>query len=343
MRSRTDVARLLGATGPGAWSLAALFGVTYLVIAFWAGGEHTRTPLGLAALVLMIAAAVVLVLPQLSPLPHLAAAGVVGAQFFATAAGLWQLEPDAWRGWVTWYIGASSYLSFTLALRGRFWWGVAGQLGLTAIAMLWTATTTGEPLRGLDLVYAQLILFGAGAFFALWLRRTADRIAAFQETRLRRESAESSRSAADEERARELRAIRASAGRALARIAAGGVTEKERRDHLLLEAELRDRIRGRGLAVAPLSDAVREARRRGAVVALLDDLRAEQPPSPGELRAAIDWAADRIAVSASGDLTVRLSRVSGDAVVTVATADGGVETFSLPGRRPRGAERDPRG
>jgi hypothetical protein len=343
VKPRSDVARLLGATGPGAWALAGLFGVTYLVIAFWSGGPHTREPLGFIALVLMIAAAVVLVLPQLSPLPHLAAAGVVGAQFFATAAGLWQLEPDAWRGWVTWYIGASSYLSFTLALRGRFWWGVASQLGLTAIAMLWTATTTGEPLRGLGLVYAQLILFGAGAFFALWLRRTADRIAAFQETRLRRESAESARSAADEERARGLRAIRASAGAALARIAAGGVTEEERRDHLLLEAELRDRIRGRGLARAPLADAAREARRRGAVVALLDDLRAEQPPPEDELRAAVDWAAERVAASATGDLTVRLSRISGDAVVTFATADGGVETFSLPDRSARPAGRDPRG
>jgi hypothetical protein len=329
---RADVARLLGATGPGAWALAALFGATYVVIAFWSGGDHTRSPLGFAALVLMVAAAIALVLPQLSPFPHLAAAGVVGAQVFAMTAGLWQLEPDAWHGWVTWYIGASSYLSFTLALRGRFWWGIAGQLALTAIAIHWAAVTTGDPVRGVDLVYAQLILYGAGAFFALWLRRTADRIAAFQETRLRRESAEGFRSAADAERARELRVVRASAGDALARIAGGAVTDGERHDHLLLEAELRDRIRGRGLAVAPLSDAAREARRRGAVVALLDDLRGETPPPAGELRAAIDWAAGRVAGSGSADLTVRLTRTAGDTVVTFATAEGGAESFSLRGR-----------
>ncbi len=331
MRRRADVARLLGATGPGAWALAALFGATYVVIAFWAGGVYTRTPLGLTALALMVGAAVVLVLPRLSPLPHWAAAGVVGAQAFATAAGLWQLEADAWRGWVTWYIGASSYLSFTLALRGRFWWGIAGQLALTAIAIHWMAVRTGDPVRGLDLVYSQLILFGAGAFFALWLRRTADRIAAFQETRLRREAAEVSGSAADEERARELRVIRASAGAALARIAAGTVTDEERHEHLLLEAELRDRIRGRGLATAPLSDAARDARRRGAAVALLDDLRADAPPAEA-LRTAIDWAADRVEHSGAMDVTVRLTRASGAPVVTFATADGGVETFSLLGR-----------
>lgn len=331
MTPRADVARLLGATGPGAWALAALFGVTYIVIAFWAGGAYTRTPLGLTALTLMLAAAVILVLPQLSPLPHLAAAGVVGASVFAMAAGLWQLEPDSWRGWVTWYIGASSYLSFTLALRGRFWWGVADQFALAAIAIHWMAITTGNPIAGFDLVYTQLILFGAGAFFALWLRRTADRIAAFQETRLRRESAEGSRSATEEERARELRLVRESAGGALERIADGAVSDEERHDHLLLEAELRDRIRGRGLAVAPLSDAARDARRRGAAVALLDDLRADAPPDE-QMRDAIDWAAERVARSGATDVTVRLTRTAGQTLVTFATTDGDAETFRVPTR-----------
>lgn len=333
MRERTDVARLLGATGPGAWALAALFGVTYVVIAFWVDGEYTATPLGFAALMLMLAAAVVLVLPQLSPLPHLAAAGIVGASTFATAAGLWQLEADAWRGWVTWYIGASSYLAFTLALRGRFWWGVADLLAVTGVAMHWTAAKSGDPLAGIGLTYNQLILFGAGAFFALWLRRTADRISAFQETRLRRESAESSRTAADEEREREIRVVRASAGVALERIATGVAGENERHEHLLLEAELRDRIRGRGLASAPLTDAARKARRRGGVVALLDDIRADDPPLE-HLGGALEWAADRLERSGAGDVTVRLARSAGEPVVTFATGEGGVATF-----RPTGSSR----
>jgi hypothetical protein len=324
---RTDVARLLGATGPGAWVLAALFGVTYFVIAFWVDPDYTGSPLGFVALLLMVGAAVVLVLPQLSPLSHLAAAGIVGASVFATAAGLWQLEADEWRGWVTWYIGASSYLAFTLALRGRFWWGVADMLALTVVAMHWTTVKTGDPLAGIGLTYAQLILFAAGSFFALWLRRTADRIAAFQETRLRRESADGSRTAAEEERAREILVIRESAGGALERIAAGIVDEDERREHLLLEAELRDRIRGRGLAVAPLTDAAREARRRGAAVALLDDLRAETPPVE-RLREALEWAGRRVAQSGTSDVTVRLTQVGGEARVTFATANGSAEIFS---------------
>lgn len=334
MRPRTDAPHLLGATGPGAWALAGLFGITYGVIAFWVDPEYTASPLGFAALALMVASAVVLVLPQLSPLPLLAVVGVVGATVFATAAGLWQLEADEWRGWVTWYIGASSYLGFALALRGRFWWGIADVVLLTLVAMHWMWMKTGDALAGIELTYAQLILFGAGSFFAVWLRRTGDRIAAFQQTRLRRESAESSRAAADEERARALRSIRDSAGAALERIATGTVTDQERREHGLIEADLRDRIRGRALAVAPLTDAARAARRRGTVVALLDDLGA-QAPAADELRAAIDWAAERVRGGAVADITVRLTRSAGRPVVTFATADGDLETFSVSAQRPR--------
>lgn len=326
MRKHTDVAQLLGAMGPGAWALAALFGVTYIVIAFWVHPSYTGSPLGFAALLSMVLAAVVLVVPKLSPLPHVAAALVVGASVFATAAGLWQLEADEWRGWVTWYIGASSYLAFTLALRGKFWWGVADMLAVTLVAMNWTAVKSGDPIAGIGLTYSQLILFAAGSFFALWLRRTADRIAAFQETRLRRESAEGSRSAAEEERGREIRAIRESAGVALERIAAGGVTEKERREHLLLEAELRDRIRGRTLATGALLAEVRAARARGVDVALLDDIR-DNAPSASAVEPAITWAAERIATISAGTATVRLALAHGAAVVTFGTSEGEAASY----------------
>jgi hypothetical protein len=330
MRNGADVARLLGATGPGAWALAALFGVTYIVIAFWVDPGYTGSPLGGLALLLMVLAAVALVLPQLSPLSHVAAAGIVAASVFATAAGLWQLDLDQWRGWITWYIGASSYLAFILALRGKFWWGVASLLAVTVVAMHWTAVKSGDALAGINLTYNQLILFAAGSFFALWLRRTADRIVAFQETRLRRESAEGARSAAEEARAREIRAIRKSAGTALERIAEGRVSEKERREHLLLEAELRDRIRGRALASGPLLAEVRAARARGVDVALLDDIR-DSAPSADALVPAIAWAALRIATVPAGSATVRLALAEGATVVTFGTSEGETATYLVPG------------
>jgi len=328
MRNRADVARLLGATGPGAWALAALFGVTYIVIGFWVDPGYTGSPLGLLALLLMVLAAVALVLPQLSPLPHVVAAGIVAASVFATAAGLWQLDIDQWRGWITWYIGASSYLAFILALRGKFWWGVADLLVVTLVAMHWTLVKSGDALAGIGLTYNQLILFAAGAFFALWLRRTADRIVAFQETRLRRESAEETRSAAEEARAREIRTIRESAGSALERIANGLVTEEERREHLLLEAELRDRIRGRALASGRLLVEVRAARARGVEVALLDDIR-DSAPAAESLEPAIAWAAIRIAAIPTGSATIRLALAEGAAVVTFGTSEGEAATYLL--------------
>lgn len=330
MSDRSDVSRLLGATGPGAWALAALFGGVHATIAFWVDTDYTGSPLGLAGLAAMVGAAVLVVHPRFSPFPHSLAATVVAATVFTTAAGLWQLDESNWRGWVTWYIGASSYLAFALALRGRFWWGVGDLVALSIVAGIWRWSLGGSPLGGLELVYPQLIMFGAGSFFALWLRRTANRIAAFQETRLRRESAEGARVAAEAERAREVQEIRQVVGAALDGIAAGATDETSRRDHALLEAELRDRIRGRRLATGPLSAAVREARTRGVTVAVLDDVRSPSRADP-LTREALGWASERLAQVRAGEVTIRLARSEGGDVVTLATADGGVERLAVSG------------
>jgi hypothetical protein len=326
-QSKRDVAGLLGATGPGAWALAGLYCITYAIISVWAGGEYARSLLGVFGYLLMVGSAIALVHPRLSPLPWPVAAGIVVATQFTVATGLWQLEADTWYGWVTWYVGATSYLMFILALRGHFAWAAFGMVLESAIAMFWMWSLTGDALRGLDLTYQQLALFGAGGFFAVWLRRTAGRIAAFQETRLRRAAAEGARAAIDEERTREVDAVSGLAGRALEEIARGGDrTADDRRADGFIEAQLRDRIRGRALAHEPLVSEVHAARRRGVLVALLDDVRGDLEVSA--LAPAIDAAARVVATATSESVTVRLRTENGKPIVTVATADDEVATFS---------------
>jgi hypothetical protein len=100
-------------------------------------------------------------------------------------------------------------------------------------------------------------------------------------------------------------------------IASGDVSSAQRQEHRLLEAVLRDEIRGARLTVEPLASAVRAARARGIDVVLLDDA--------DEVTLAwsdLEWASDVIADIDRDRITVRLS---GDLpVITIATDDGDV-------------------
>lgn len=338
-RAAVDIGRLLGLTGPGAWALAGLYCVTYLTLAAWAGGPPMQTIEGKVALALILVTAILLVLPWSYPLPYRLVAWTIGVVVFSTIAICWNLSPYGWPGWSSWNFGASTFLMFMLALRGRFWWGAIGLALMSLLTILWTFTTTGDWWHGFDLTYRQLATYLAGGFFAIWLRRTARQIAVFQETERRRVAAEQARDATADERRRQLERIRSLAGPALAQIAEGDASLESRLDHGLLEAELRDQIRGRSLATGPLPSAVRVARSRGVDVALLDDLRGDTGEK-GFLDTAVDWAAERLGTASAVSATIRSALVGGAPVVTFATSDGEAATFTAT-EIPRAAP-DPR-
>ncbi|HWH96787.1 MAG TPA: hypothetical protein VNS80_00325, partial [Pseudolysinimonas sp.] len=283
---------------------------------------------GKAALALILVTAVLLVLPWRYPLPFWLVLWVLGVVAVSTVAQCWNLSPYGWPGWSSWNFGAATFLLFMVALRGRVWWGLVGMILMSILTIHWTYTTTGDWFHGFDLTYRQVASYFAGAFFAFWLERTARRIVAYQEAERRRVAVEQGVAAATEERQQQLKRIRQLAGPALRNIAAGAVTADQRREHALLEADLRDQIRGRNLAAGDLPGALRAARLRGVEVDLLDDLR-EDAPDEHVLGPAIAWAAERVDRVASGSATVRLTRVGGEPVVTFATGDGGAETFTL--------------
>lgn len=340
-----DLGRLLGLSGPGAWAVAALFIATYLIITAISGGPPMGTLGGVLSLVLIIASAVVLVAPWPTPLPLPVTLPLIASVGLTTALMAWQLPTEGWPGWMSWHFSADNFLMFMVAMRGRVAWGTIGALLMVGVAMLWSGLEAGDPLHGLMLTYWQLASYFAGAFFALWMKRTSRRILEFQETERRRIAVEQALEAGADERRRQLEYVRAVAGPALEAIAAGTVTDADRREHALIEAELRDRIRGRSLAVPPLTTAVRAARGRGAHVALLDDLRHDDgrtAPPEDVVRAAAKWAAMRVADAQADEITVRLARVGGTPVVTVA-AGSATESFSLA-EVPEGprAEPDPR-
>lgn len=319
-----DLGRLLGLTGPGAWALAGLYVATYLMFGLTAGLRVTSTAPGAVALALTLVAAVALVLPGPHPIPLPLVAAVIATVAFTTAAIMWQLSPIGWPGWPAWIIGANTFLLFTVALRGRIVAGGVGMLVMTAVVVHWTWSTTGDVMHGLSLTYWQLASYAAGAFYAALLRRTGRQILAFHEAERRVAAEEDARRAADEERAALLGRVHRVAGASLAAIASGETDAVARREHGLLEAALRDQIRGRALSDGPVPAAARAARRRGVTIALLDDLREGSELELAEARA---WVAARLSRARGGEVTVRLAIADGRPVVTV--ADEGLTTFDV--------------
>lgn len=326
-----DVPRLLGLTGPGAWAMAGLFWATYIVLVAFSGGPPMRTVEGWIAFALTLVTAVVVVLPGRYPLRVSIVLAVLGVVAFSTVAVVWNLSPVGWPGWTSWSFGSCTFLLFMLALRGRVAWGAAGVLLMMGVTIHWTWATTGDVWHGFDLTYRQLATYFAGAFFAVWLRRTARQIVEFQNTEQRRVRDDQAQESAAAERERQLERVRRLAEDALAEIIRGDTSAAARREHSLLEAHLRDGIRGRALADdGPLAAALRDARGRGARVALLDDLPRDSPlPGDADLDAIRRWIIERVTLG-GGELTVRIALADGAPVVTVATENGIVDALTLP-------------
>ncbi|WOC13049.1 hypothetical protein [Gordonia sp. MP11Mi] len=112
----------------------------------------------------------------------------------------------------------------------------------------------------------------------------------------------------------------------LSRIAAGDpVTDDDIIDARLMEAKLRDGIRGRGLDVPRVRVAVWDARRRGVSVSVLDDgglepLGADRSAAVVEAVAAV--LESELASLTSGDVVARIAPAGRDPVATVVVVSG---------------------
>ena len=156
--------------------------------------------------------------------------------------------------------------------------------------------------------------------------RTLARRARRRETEARRREAEAVQQIAalasqEEARADYRTRLLAQVGPILERIESShGLTPAERAECRLVEASLRDAIRGRGLASAEIVRAARAARERGTTVSLIDDRRADEATGvPLNILAAVSETLDQ---AGTGDTFVaRLLPVGRRNIATVLLAD----------------------
>ncbi|WP_269938949.1 hypothetical protein [Arthrobacter sp. HY1533] len=223
-------------------------------------------------------------------------------------------------GYTAWHNGAIQMLLVALAFRNRLavaWFG----MGLFAVLDFRASLAHGLPLvDALALVLTPVMWMVIATAVLSMLGRSRSNIAAYTQqsresaTRLAREHA---RSLYREQGMRELDQL---ARPALETIAAGNVTEAQRRELALLEAGLRDQIRGRVLATPEVLAASRAARVRGVKVDLLDDRKAHLTPA-----VLADAARQLVAVlerAQSGVVRARALPVGERPQVTILAFDG---------------------
>lgn len=255
---------------PLLYALAAGFSLYHVVLAFFSFRTTTANAADFVAIALYVAATVVALWPgtaiRMSPVLALSMTAVSIALPLLVAPSL---DPEASNGYSTWYVAAVGTLMTVVCARRRPVAAWAGMAFLTVHTTVWAgpvALATLGVVGGLAWVgIAQLLIIELGrASSEARVLEAAERAAA---------SWRAAEEAHLNEREVRLEQTRAIASDMLRRIAAADseLSDGERLECRLLEASVRDEIRGRRLLDDEVRRLVLDARRRGVTVAVLDD------------------------------------------------------------------------
>lgn len=251
-------------------SIAILFGLYHAVLGLGSLANYQNQSLALLAILIYLGALFIVVLFE----PALELPNWVGfVNLLVAIIVTWVMveiinfKPDA--SYDTWYVGGLGTVLAIGAIRRQRASAILGMLWVTALtliyggpALLFTAGIIGSWLW---------IIVGYGSSRALESSRRAaqDYFNRSIETRRLSEIAEVYKV----ERQARIDATLQQAGPMLTKIqrSKGLLSESEKTKARLLEAQLRDEIRGRNLVTPELVEAVRKLRKKGVEVQLLDD------------------------------------------------------------------------
>jgi len=317
---RIDASSLLRLRSPAAWGFLALIVGTQVLFAV-AGLPGYKSPWPVAAaLVVFTAGALLMARPHADPYPARWTAGVLAAGVATNALVLWSLPDAGWPGYGAWNFGAVTWLLFFLAFRGRAGSAWLGLLAMALLTLAWTASVGRPPLEAVDLVIRHAGTLLMGTLFSLLLTRVSTRITAIQEESVAQAAAEAASFAELRERELQAQQLSAEARPVLERLAAGEIVDAPRqREYALLEAALRDTLRGSGLLSPAVAAAASAARDRGAEVVLLDDRNDSLPDALAERLQAL--VVSELARLNDGRITVRLLPAGRTAVATLVRSD----------------------
>lgn len=302
------------------------------------------TPGTLLTLAMIVAAVLLLLYDQSSPLNQRRARLVVTLLVAAVVAGLWQ-NPDGPEGWLRgWHLAAVSMLAAMLAVTRRPWHALtvvgAGATGLEILRLTGLTPMRSWGITGLSLLSMSLIVVVA-VIVTSGLYSFVRRVPVAQDQLRRSLEVEAAVQEAAQQRALNLHMLECAAGPVFSAVNQIDVIPPAlaTRAHVA-ELGLRDIIRSPLLTPPALQGAVKDARMRGVTVLLLDDLTGH--PGVAGSRPVAEKAVDLLlghflgAVdrASSGHVTIRLLP-PGRTVFATVTDETGILRFTADGRRIR--------
>ena len=315
--ARLDQVALTGrATHILLWAYVA----TSAVLAIWSIGEVMTPWPTLVALAVLVGVGVLLTRDNSQPLRRSTAIAAAVAWVAVAVLVCWQLEVAG--GHSQWFFGAGTVTMFLVGLRGRLGIAWLGFVALSLVIVVWGSTTEFGAVTALLLVGKQLPILLVGTFFTVGLRRTTATIARLTEKTSNRAVVEAAQLASTAERNARLQELDAIATPLLARLVDGApLSDADRVEFAVAEAELRDGLRARSLTVPTVVAAARAARQRGVQVVLLDD-RYPDVPDATTLATITNELVDALDAATAGRVVARLLP-SGRAEAATILSDSG--------------------
>jgi hypothetical protein len=225
-----------------------------------------------------------------------------------------QLDPDAENGYATWYVAAVGTLMTIAAARRQLLVAWLGVIALAVQSVVWAGPMS----------LGTLGVIGSIVWVAIAHMLTSALAAAARETR---RYAQAEREAAAWQAAQDahlfegrmrLAQTNRIAAPMLRRIADrdGDLTEAQRQECRMLEAAIRDEIRGRMLLTDAVRTEVQLARERGSIVTLLDEGGIDDLDEPSRDRV-LSRLAEAVAASRADRIIARTAAEGSPVAVTV--------------------------
>ncbi|MDE2591431.1 MAG: hypothetical protein KGL41_01055 [Actinomycetales bacterium] len=285
--------------------LAVLYSLLHAVIgSFWVAQYHESFTAIFAIVLYLIVTLTTIGLYRGTRLPSLHAWTAVLLGLLVPLLAQSQLDSSHFGDYSTWYVNGIGTLLAVIAIREHVLLALVGVALESVIVASWAGWNN---FFATGLLGPIMIVAGA-AVVTVGLRRASDETKRYSDQTTLAMAEAAALQAAGEQRARLLRLTLDKALPMLRRIAQPiELTQEEKFEARLLEAALRDEIRGKGLIGDVTRAAIDRARRRGVSVSVLDEGGVEnlEADELERLHARLAGELDRLA---SGRVTIRSPR-----------------------------------